>query len=266
MKVIRNTILVLILFAGVFASQYFFDANRERQPKPSPHVLGAEVVEAVDLGLHSAASSMYWLATIQYFGDWQEDEHRKLIEYLELSTDLDPYFSYPYAFAALLLPSQGYVEESIELATRGVAESDPDWRIPYYLATTYHISKDDQANAAKYFAIAADTKGAPESIIKISGTYGSNPNLREQTKQIWLAIAESSDDEVVTERATAYVFHYEILDLLEKSAKIFFETDDRYPDPLDELINAKILKAIPESPFGFEYYIDEEGRARIKAE
>ena len=266
MKIIINILLLPLLFLGVFASQYFFDINKEKQPKPSPYVLGAEVVEASDLGLDSAASSLYWLSAIQYYGDWQEDEFIKLIDYIKLSTDLDPKFSYPYAFGALMLPSLGYVDESIEIAKKGVVESDPDWRIPYYLATTYFINKDDQASAAKYFAIAADTKGAPESIIKISATFGSNPNLREQTKQIWTGIMETSDDEVVRERAEAYVYHYEILDLLEEAGKIYFETNNRYPDPLDELVNANILKAIPNSPFGFEYYVDEEGRARIKSE
>ena len=266
MKLFVNIIIFLALFTGVVASQYVFDVNRDKQPKPSPYVLGAEVVKAADLGLHSAASSMYWLATIQYFGDWQEDEHIKLIDYIKLSNDLDPRFSYPYAFAVLLLPSQGLVDESIEIAKRGVKESDPDWRIPYYLATTYHINKDDQVSASEYFAISADTKNAPESIIRISGTYGSNPNLREQTKQIWIGIMETSDDEVIQERAQNYVLHYEILDLLEETGKQFFEINNRYPNPLDELVETNILKAIPESPFGFEYYIDIEGRARIFSE
>lgn len=75
---------------------------------------------------------------------------------------------------------------------------------------------------------------------------------------------ENSSDETIKERAKAYIYHYEILDLLEKAAQKFKETNKVLPSTPEELVQKNILKAIPEDPFGFKYYFSEDGRAEIK--
>jgi len=158
----------------------------------------------------------------------------------------------------LILPGIGYTDKGIELARKGVADSKPDWRIPYYLAVTYHLNKDDPINAAKYFDIAANTLGVPDGIKKVSANYGSRKDKREQTKQIWTGIYETTNDEIVRERAKNYLIHFEIMDLLEQASKQYYSVNKKYPSTLDDLISARILKAIPPDPFGFQYEINQE--------
>lgn len=257
-------ILIPILFAGIVLMQVFYDGQKAKATYFEPTVMKPEVVRAVDLGLHNAAADLMWLSAIQYVGGWQSRTYEKLDDYLFLSTDLDPKFSYPYAFGVLMLPSFKQTGSAIKLGEKGIANSEPDWRIPYYTATTYHIDLGDTKNAAKYFDIAARTKGAPDNIKRIAANYGSRPDLREQTKQIWIGIMENSNDEVVIERAKAYVVHYEILDLLENSVKIYKDRNGKYPEDINDLVKANILRTIPQDPFGFEYKINAEGRAEIK--
>lgn len=263
MKYFRNIIIILILLAGIFFSQRFYDTAKAKETKPSPFVPSAAVVKSIDLGLNSAASSLYWLAAIQYFGDWQTDDYGKIDDYIRLSNDLDPKFSHPYAFAALILPGVGMTDQSIEIAKRGVEQADPNWEIPYYLASTYHSNKQDTKNAAKYFDIAAHTAGAPDNIKWIAANYGSRPDIREQTKLIWQGIAENSNDEVIRKRAEIYVYHFELMDFLEQAAKAYKDKYGSYPDPIEKLVDGKILKEIPKDPFGYKYSIDPDGRVRI---
>lgn len=264
MKRFSQILVIPLLFAGIISMQAFYDRQKASATYFEPAVMKPEIVRAIDLGLHNAAADLMWLAAIQYFGGSGSRTNEKLDDYLYLSSELDPKFSYPYAFGVLLLPSLNQIESAIKLAEKGISEAKPDWRIPYYMAATYHISLKDTKNAAKYFDIAAQTKGAPDSIKKIAATYGSRPDLREQTKQIWIGVYENSNDEIVRERAKAYVVHYEILDLLENAAKMYKDKNGKYPVNINDLVGANILRAIPQDPFGFEYEIDTEGKAQIK--
>lgn len=253
-----------ILLIGIIVTQYFFDTEKTKAKYQEPTVLKPEIIKLADLGLHNAASDIEWLAMIQYFGGNQSKTNEKLSDYLNLATTLDPKFSYPYAFGALILPDINKTDEAISLAEKGIKEAEPDWRIPYYTAVTYFLEKQDMANAAKYFDLAAHTPGAPANIQTIAANFGSRSDKREQTKQIWLGIAENSNDEIVQNRAKMYVEHYEILDFLDEVIGKYQQKYSKAPSTIDDLITDKILIALPPDPFGLQFKIDEKGKAAVK--
>jgi hypothetical protein len=248
-----------LIFAGIIASQIFFDSGKEKIAYIEPLVLKSNVVKAADLGLNNAAADYEWLSLIQYFGGGESPSYAKLPDYLLTSTELDPKFSYPYAFSALILPVFGFVDQGISLAQKGVDLNLPDWQIPYYLATTYFINKNDNANAAKYFDIAAHTSGAPENIQKVAANFGSRSDTRQKTEAIWLGIYNNTKDEVVKERAQNYIEHFELMDFLEQAGKEYYKISNKYPATPDDLVGAKILKAVPPDPFGLKFTFSSDG-------
>lgn len=260
----KKIALIIILFSGVILSQYFFDQNKRKRIKLSPVLPKFEIVEASDLGLDNAFADYYYLSAIQYFGDWRSDNYEKLDDYIKLVNDLNPKFSHPYAFATLILPELGQTDNAIEIAKTGIEKAEPDWQIPYYLAIAYFLNKKDPAEAMRYFDLAARTEGAPENIQKVATNFRTRPDLRQQSKEIWISLYENSNDEVIEERAKKYITHYEILDLLENSAEKYKEKTGSYPSDPELLIKEKILKAIPPDPFGYQFEIGNNGRARIK--
>jgi hypothetical protein len=260
MKLALKILLFVVLFTGVVFAQFFFDLEKSKAKYFEPNVLAADKIKMIDLGLDNAASDLIWLAAIQYVGGTESKTLEKLGDYLFTVVELDPKFSYPYAFGVLLMPAFNQTDRAIELANLGLQNSEPDWRIPYYLAATYHWEKDDPAMAAKYFDLAANTKGAPANIKWVAANYGSGADKRERTKNIWIGIMTTSSDEVVKERAKNYIIHYEIMDLLEQAAKIYQSRYKKYPQNLEDLVSAYILKAIPSDPFGFQFKIDSNGQ------
>ncbi len=210
----RGAVLAIVFFLLTLASQYFYlDARAERPPVPLTS-LPAPVVRAADLGLHSASASLMWVKITQDVYTWlgEGKKNQTLADDIRLVNALDPRWSYPYAFAAIMLPEFGEMQKAVEIGERGIVDAEPDWRIPYYLATSYHMLKD-RANAAKYFDLAAATPGAPENISRVAKTYGTGKNAREETKQIWQAIAENSTDPDLRERAKIYVEYIEYLEV-----------------------------------------------------
>lgn len=253
-------VMIFAFLITIGATQYYFDIQKGIRPRIPPSTIPAEIIKMVDLGLHSAASSLMWIYTIQQATDYPQE----LPELIQNVNKLDPRFSYPYAFGALILPAFNMNDQAIEIAERGIANADPDWRIPYYLATTYHIFLKDRKNAALYFDLAAKTSNAPDNIKIVASRYGTSKSTREQTKTIWESIYENSNDELVKESARAHLVQIEILGLLEKAVSIYKQKLGKYPENINDLVSAKILKAIPPSPFGLEFYLSTDGAILIR--
>ncbi|MCX6808258.1 MAG: hypothetical protein NTW50_01140 [Candidatus Berkelbacteria bacterium] len=265
MRQIYLSICFLLLIAGIVGLQFQFDQDKKTAIYPEPFIVSAPVVKAADLGLDNASADLFWLLGIQYFGSGTSKTNEKLASYLNLATDLDPKFAYPYAFGALLLPSIGQTDQGVSLALKGIRRNVPDYRIPYYLAATYHINLSDTKSAAFYFDLAARTPGAPPNIQKVAANYGARPDLRSQTKDIWQGIYDTTSDEVVKEMAAKYLNHFDLLDALENLSKLYKEKNGHYPTDVNQLVAEKILPNAPIDPFGFQFKFNQEnGRAEIK--
>ena len=254
---IAKKILPIIFLALVISSQYYFDLEKLQRPIVPPTVLPVKAIKLANLGLNSATSALLWIYTVQ-------EIPIKTGEFIETINKLDPRFSYPYAFAEFFLPSIRSIDQAVEIGKRGLRNADSDWRIPYYLATTYHIFLKDRKNAAFYFNMAANTPGAPEKIKSIAARYGISRTTIEQTKQIWISIYETSNDEIIIERARNNIIHIEIVEVLEKAISLYKQRYGYYPKELTDLINSKILKAIPESPLGIKFGIGTAGKITIE--
>jgi len=256
----------IVLCAGIVAAQYSFDALKSTQPKPAPLLIPASVVRVTDLGLHSATAAFFWVGVIQRFAALAGNGFNDLAAHIRIINDIDPKFSYPYAFAELVLPSSDHAAEAIEIGKRGLAAADPDWQIPYYLGVDYHIYLKDRKNAATYMNIAARVPGAPPNVKYVAATYGNRQDLRGQTRAIWVSIYENTKDEVIAKQAETYIAHIDTLDFLEKAATLFKQRLGHYPKTLDELVTQKILKAIPQDPFGLPYDTKGDGKVFSKFE
>lgn len=255
-----RTLLPILLLVGIVSIQYYFDLAKKERPLIPPVIIPAQTLKLADLGLHSAASAMIWIYTIQQVATYP----RLIPSLIGIVTELDPKFSYPYAFAAIVLPSLGFPEQAVGIAKMGIEKADSDWRIPYYLATTYHIFFQDRENAAFYFDLAANTPRAPEKIRAIAARYGTSENMLQETKQIWISIYETSDDELLIERARNYIIHIEMIEALEKAIILYKQRYGYNPKEIEDLVTGKILKAIPESPLGVEFGIKPNGDLSIE--
>lgn len=256
--------IFILICAGMVSAQMFYDSAKAKAVYTEPVVFKSDVIKVADLGLHNAASDLFWLAAIQYLGGGDSATYEKLDDYLFLSADLDPQFAYPYAFGALLLPAFKQMDRGIEIAHKGVDNNVADWRISYYLATILYLNKDNLPEAAKYFDLAANTPGAPDGIKKVAANFGTNKDKRDQTIKIWQGIYETTNDEVVKERAKNYIIHLEILNLLDQASEEYNKRNGKYPADINDLVAGRILTAIPPDPFGFEFSIDQSGKAQAK--
>lgn len=256
----------MILCAIVFGSQEAYDASQAKLVTQT-RLPSVAVIKSFDLGLHSAVASFLWLDVRTELPFLRQGLDHFLVG-LKAVNDLNPRWSTPYAFAVLVLPNlpvsnlssgQELVGETLAIGERGLASANPDWRIPFYMGTTYLLELNDHANAAKYFDIAAATPGVPDLIRRFAVNYGIHPDSIEATRQAWVVIYETSSDVSVRERAAAHVAHLDILDGLNRAVRAFYGNKGRYPADLEEVLAAGFLTEIPKDPFDFNFKIYEGG-------
>lgn len=264
-----RTAILVITFAALIGTQFAYGGAKIKVPRENTvRTASPQFVRSFDLGLHSAAASFLWIDTIVELPFFQRG-YRNFLSSLELINNLDPRFSFPYAFTTLVLQGASIkraptkFQDTIAIAKRGIREADPDWQIPFYLAVMYLVDLEDRVNAVKYFDIAAQTTGAPENIKSVSINFGTPRHLREEIKDIWKAIYESATDDLTRERAKNYITRIEILDFLDKAVSLYNSRTGALPAKLDDLVTERIINAIPPDPFGFPFYIQEDGSVGV---
>jgi hypothetical protein len=258
----RATILVL-LFCAIVSSQVGYDVVKVSLPPGTASSVSPEFVRLVDMGFHGAAASFLWIPTMpEVLGIYFEGSTQYLAD-LDYVNSVDPKLSYPYAFSVLTLPALVRLPNRDAVASaigaRGLANADPDWRLPYYLAAHYYLDLNDMAAAAQYYDLVARTPGIPAYAARFALNFDAMPDTRAKAEALWASIYETTNDEVLKQRAAEYVARLEMFDALEAAARAYKLKYGAFPATLEDLVSKGILAQLPQDPFGFTFQIESDG-------
>jgi len=264
---IPKVVLLAILFAGIIGFQLEYDATKIALSPASSGASSPELVRFTDMGFDSTFASLAWITTMPEIVDLFLNGHTEYLKNLAYVNALDPKLSYPYAFSVLTLPAvttfPDALRDSIEIGNAGIANADPDWRIPYYMALNYYLELKDVKDAATYFNIAAETRGVPEYAARFATNFGIEPQDRAQVEALWATIYQSSNDPSTKQRALDYVERLRDFDSLEAAAKAYKARYGAEPTSTFALVTGGILSSIPQDPFGYTFIINANGTAGI---
>ena len=265
---IFRTIMVIVLLGMVVGLQYGYDRTKIILPPGTTTGTSPELVRIVDFGFHSTVGSFLWIETLPEFLDVFFNGHTEYLTDLNFLNTVDPKLSYPYAFTVLTLPVASKElpnAEAIALAVgrKGIANADPDWRIPYYMGADYFLDLKDEKDALYYYNIAAQTPGIPSYAKIFAENFGAIPDERQQAEAFWETIAASTNDPSTKARAEAYVYHYQIFDYLQAAVNQYKKSYGTYPKTFDQVIAKGIIPGVPRDPFGFTFLIESGGLVGI---
>jgi hypothetical protein len=264
-----KTLTIFLLLIGIAGSQAAYDATKVSVTVSLPATLSPDAVRLIDMGFHSTIGSFLWVKTLPDILDlfYNKAEYISEVEYIN---EVDPKLSYPYAFSVLTLPaiptSTGYttgLADAVTIGTRGLQDSDPDWRIPYYLGTDYYLYIHDEKTALLYFNEAAETPGVPYYAKRFSENFGAEQKNRDKTRDLWESILETTSDPGTQQRAQAYIDRLNIFDYLEAAAAQYKKLYGVEPANLKELVTKGVIPAIPQDPFGFQFFLNTDGTVTI---
>ncbi|MBP9812471.1 hypothetical protein KBC86_03750 [Candidatus Gracilibacteria bacterium] len=232
------TFLLVILSIGVFVYSSEMNYKQHTDTKRAfvnhpEFIPTAEVVGLSAGGFQNIVADAYWLSAIQYIGSNALSSQYKAYLYamLNLITDLNPHFTYPYQIGELLLPSFNYryeslseaeiqknTDQAIQIGLKGLREncdavkvekarnefdlkklwtdesyknSCSDPMIPYYLGYIYYWNLHDGAKSSEYYRIASTNTDAPTGARIMAAIMQGKSGDREKAIIMLLSLAES---------------------------------------------------------------------------
>ena len=211
-------------------------------------------------GFTRAAADITWLTTIQYFGGGNPNErYSALAPLIRTVVTLDPDFEYPYLFGGIVLPWQNDTAAALQLLDEGQERFPRSALLPYYAGAIARLQLHDNQRAAAYFKRAALLPDAPPAAALLAGVSLTESDNRAVALAWWQSVAESSDNELVRERAIAWRDHLTMLLELERLARQ--ETAAGRPvKDLNDLVSRGLITSLPTSPLGLSWHWDESNQ------
>lgn len=216
----------------------------------------ARTVRLSGAGFSNIISDFYWLSAIQYIGSnviWSSYKSY-LYEMLNLITDLNPYFTYPYEVWELLLPSYNYryenlsdsqikknVKQAENLALKWINNTcdlkkvdsikneydlkklwtdekyiDPciDPMIPYYLWYIYYWNEFDSKKSSDYYKVTVANNDAPKWARTIAAIMEWKTWNREKSIVMFLSLASASSGNKDNKTDLCTVFSKQLWDVM----------------------------------------------------
>ncbi len=270
-----SLVITPILIAGLCLTQFHYDTRRLAHLKSittpyneliEPTVPDVRALRIISLGHYAVMADLLWLITIQYYGGGDPyGRYRTLPKLVRSINTLDSRFKYPYEFAGLVLPNEGFPDEALSILKDGEKSLPNEWLLPYYEGTIYYVNKKDYVSAAESYKQAATKPGAPDKTEFLSAVQFDRSENYQTALAIFQKLAEGSENSYFKERAKAFVEHYTLLTELQKVIDLFSEREGRHPHTLNELIDKHYVNEMPADPLGRELHYDQES-AKVTAD
>jgi len=195
----------------LFAAVALHAAEDRWAPAPSVdqpglmYVRSPAVARRATVGYQAMAADVYWIRTLQHFGQERlspPDHVRNyslLYPLLDLTTTLDPYFSIAYRFGAIFLgepypDGPGRPDLAIALLQKGLAAQPSKWQYLQDLGFVYYWHLRDYQAAANAFQQASTMPGAPNWLRPLAAVTLAEGGNRAASRAIWQQLAQADED------------------------------------------------------------------------
>jgi hypothetical protein len=207
MKTWLWTTLLIIGLGAAVPLQRWMDARRGAGAvvEESLYVKSGRTLRRASLGFEGLLADVYWLRTIQYFGDKAQrvkgtvnvgnvgNWGLTLLEpMLNVTTELDPGYVAAYRFGALFLPDIS-PQGAIGFVQRGIRDNPGDWRLYQDLGYIYW-KQGRFKEASEAYEQGSRVAGAPGWMKTMAAVMLSQGGERETARTMFQRIYESSDD------------------------------------------------------------------------
>ncbi len=205
----RSAAVAVLLVAALFAATQRADAFRNRPYLyTNLYLPSGKFVEQTSLGYRELAADWIWFQAVQYYGGYALQQHD--LAYfnglIDIVTDLDPHFSFPYVFGAVVMSQDmGDLERGVEVLKKGMRANPADWHYPFEIGFLYYVVGQDANRAARYFELAARLPGSGEVPARFAAFVHSKAGHEETSIRMWEEIAREAEQPFMRNLAKRYI-------------------------------------------------------------
>ncbi|MFQ6066046.1 MAG: tetratricopeptide repeat protein [bacterium] len=205
-------ILLVLLFSGKVGLERYTGSTTMEEVSPRKVVYWlaqSHSEEAVlgglmaGLGFKEVLSDLFFLQSIQYFGDWmetKESKFRKAYPVLRAMGVLSPHFVPGYSFGALIMEETGHVDKAISFLDEGIENNPYAFELRIYRDFMIRLFKTHEyEKAIKGIKEAIELPDHPPILERILAfAYEKNGQIRESILQ-WRNVFLASESERIRE-------------------------------------------------------------------
>jgi len=251
---------------GFDAKAYLAELRESDAREVSVLIVDPQITHLLSFGYDSLLADIYYLKSIQYFGDakYQGICFEQLPDLLQAAVTFDPKYSSAYRFAADSIPcnnGKGWVgaERARDILIEGTQVYPDDWNLRLRLGYVYLSLLQQYSLAAEQFADGAKQPGAPAYF----GPLAARLLAAQGELQGAILVTEHLLQETQNDHARALLEQRlrELqvqLDLktLSEAIAAFKAKEGRPPSSLDELTSAGLISGVPLDPWQVAYGYD----------
>ncbi len=292
----RNTAAVLILVALLFGGAVQLQRLREQwyparqDSETTLYLTSPTALKRITTGYNALAADLYWMRTIQYYGDTKlrlaraaaagevptdtvTSGYPHLSPLLELTTTLDPQFNLAYRFGSIFLaepwPSgAGRPDLAIELLQKGLRGRPDKWEYMQDIGFVHYWWRHDYQEASRWFERAADVPGAPWFLRSLAATTLAEGGDRRSSRIMWESIRASAEIEWLKSDADRRLRQLDAMDFmagLQRSIDQWVEASGTIPANWQTLVRARAIPGTPIDPTGTPYVLDAAGKVQLSS-
>lgn len=268
----RRWLCVSLLVAYTLLIIPFADHQKNRPLEVKlgylPH---SQILKAASGEHRPTVAGMIIMRVLFYFGTvlqkLQENvivrpEFLNLFKTVQTVVDLDPYNMDSYYFTqAAFTWDLGRIQEVNFLLEQGIAQRTWDPLLPFYLGFNYAYFLKDYARAAVYMQLAAERSHNP-----LYAQLAARYFYESEQSALGLAFLETM---ISTAKDKAVRKSYELrraallaTTAIKHARDVYYSRFGALPKRPEQLVEARLLQAIPKDPYGGTFFFDEEGRVR----
>jgi len=188
-------LVVLAVVAACVAVVIVYQSDRPAAAHPNPVVFvpSPGFYKNFSPGVRATIADVYWLQTIQYYGEHVKSDHRldSLPAMVRLVTALSPHFTEAYFFGAFSMIDVNRADLAYALLQEGFRANPRDWRFPFYLgffAYAYASGANKDAVAAQWYADAARLPGRPEFVPRLAAELATKGSATQTAIDLWTQV------------------------------------------------------------------------------
>lgn len=266
-KVLAAVLVVLGMAGQIFMASKLHGLKVDQKKQRVYTVsLPGKLVKLISLDYGGLVSDVLFIDLAVFFGDPNKKIDAKFIDrtlqLVENITLLDPRFQDPYYLAQAVVweSDAARLKKINRLLEKAVHYRTWDGWMPFMLGFNHFYFMRDYLGAARYLEISSQRPGVPKLAAglaarmyqKTGRTLSALIFLQEMLKRV--------DDPEGAKNLKLRFDALKSLYILERAVAAFLEHEGRYPRRLEELVEARVLPAIPEDPYGGRFFIDKKGK------
>jgi hypothetical protein len=253
----------------------------------SLYLTSGTTARRLSAGYNALAADLYWIRTIQYYGDLKlkagraaagsppadtvGNRYELLYPLLDLTTSLDPRFNIAYRFGSIFLAEAypggaGRPDLAIALLEKGLRDQPDKWEYMQDAGFVHYWWRHDYAAAADWFKRASEVEGAPWFLKSLAATTLAEGGDRRSSRTMWESIRESAEIDWLKADAERRLRQLDEMDRMapvQQRVDQFIAKTGRVPADWTEMIRAGAIPGLPVDSNRTPYVLEPSGRVTI---